>query len=398
MSLRRKSCDACFKGRRKCDLGYPTCATCRKTRKTCHYVYPPIHQTRGLGGPTTAQTVCSSTSSITTTSASSVTELLEALDSFTPDSLFDAGAISGFFGQYTQLPENRATSSPGQSIFENLQSSMSLPDTPHAPPNIHIFLGSLGEVQPIESSAPAWEWVIDKLKSYPREFAQRTETIFLHRELYRETLPQPIRAAYGVSSTHCLVSETNREMLFRVIDSEVHELLKPSHETELLPELARLQAFVFYQTVRFFHGNIEQRVTAEQQQGLVMTMALKLLARSQAEIGDNEAGNWRTWILAESIRRTVIVVYFIYGINSVFRDGICVGLHTLVKLPLSTTISSWDSESNHLNHLRTGTTIPYETFLSHWLASTPRKLDPFEKLLLVPCQGLDTVELYDSAV
>jgi hypothetical protein len=324
-----------------------------------------------------------------------MTELLTAIDNSTPDPLFETGAFAEFFGHNAQLSEDGTISSLGQSIFGHSQSSVLPPDTPTSP-SIHIYLGSLGEVQPIESSMPAWQWVIDELKSYPREFAQRTETIFLHRELYRGSLPQAIRAAYGVSSNHCLTPESNQEMLFRVIDAEVLELLQPPDGTELLDELARLQAFVFYQTVRFFHGGLKQRLMAEQQQTLVMTMALKLLSRSQAELGDNEAGNWRTWVLAECIRRTAIVVYFLYGINSVFRDGICVGLHTLVKLPLSTTISSWDSENNHLHH-GYGTTIPYETFLSHWLASTPRKLDAFEKLLLVPCQGLDTVELYDLA-
>ncbi|KAL2843302.1 hypothetical protein BJY01DRAFT_197044 [Aspergillus pseudoustus] len=391
MSLRRKSCDACFKGRRKCDLGYPTCATCRKTRKTCHYAYPPIQQASTVAESTIAQTASAST-----VSAGSMIELLEAIDNSSPDSLFDEGAFADFFGQYTQLPEDAGTSSAGH-IIDNRQLSVLLPDAP-TQPSIHIFLGSLGEVQPIEGNAPAWQWVIDELKSYPQELVQRTETIFLHRELYRESLPQPIRAAFGVSATLCLTPEANREMLFRIIDAEILELLKPSHETALLDELAKLQAFVVYQTIRFFHGSIEQRVMAEQQQGLVMAMALKLLARSQTEIGDTEAGNWRTWILAECIRRTVIVVYFLYGINSVFRDGICVGLHTLVKLPLSTTISAWKSEINHVHQTGSGTTIPYETFMLHWLASTPRKLDPFEKLLLVPCQGLDTVELYDADV
>jgi hypothetical protein len=324
-----------------------------------------------------------------------MTETLEAMDNSTPDSLFDAGAVAEFFGHNTRLSEDGTTLSFHQSIFSDSQSSVLPPDAP-ASSSIHIYLGSLGEVQPIESSMPAWQWVIKELKSYPQEFAQRTETIFLHRELYSISLPQAIRAAYGVSSNHCLTPESNQEMLFRVIDAEVLELLKPSRGTELLDELARLQAFVFYQTIRFFHGGLEQRSMAEQQQSLVMTIALKLLSRSQTEIGDNEAGNWRTWVLAECIRRTAIVVYFLYGINSVFRDGICVGLHTLVKLPLSTTISSWASENNHLTH-GYGTTIPYEMFLSHWLASTPRKLDPFEKLLLVPCQGLDTVELYNLA-
>src|SRR5688572_7504249 len=41
MSLRRRSCNACFRSRRKCDLGYPVCGYCGKTSKHCEYAYPP---------------------------------------------------------------------------------------------------------------------------------------------------------------------------------------------------------------------------------------------------------------------------------------------------------------------------------------------------------------------
>ncbi|KAL2812887.1 hypothetical protein BDW59DRAFT_36317 [Aspergillus cavernicola] len=381
MSLRRKSCSACFRSRRKCNLAYPTCDTCRKTKKTCQYEYHPISPPTSAD-PTPSETVDYTGAGPVMTDKSLAT-LIDAIDGSSLDYL-ETGAIPGLFDQYPQVPHGYPP-------------TLMLPDTPPSLSSITRFVGSLGEVQPIQGSTQSWQWVIDQLKSYPPEFAQRAQTIFIHRELYRDEMPQPIRTAFGVSSTSCLISETNRATLFRVVDAEVLELLKPTGPTTLLDELARLQALVLYQTIRLFHGDIAQRAVAEQQQGILMTWSLKLVARSQSEVRHETAAR-HAWIVAECIRRTAIVVYFLYGVNSVFRDGICIGLHTLAKLPLSTALTRWDSEGDDGHYLEAGGTISYETFLALWLVSTPRKLDPFEKLLLVPCQGLDTVNIYDPAV
>jgi hypothetical protein len=53
MSLRRRSCDRCFKARRKCDLGYPVCQRCQKQNKNCRYNYPPIDCPIGFHTPNT---------------------------------------------------------------------------------------------------------------------------------------------------------------------------------------------------------------------------------------------------------------------------------------------------------------------------------------------------------
>lgn len=292
------------------------------------------------------------------------------------------GDISDLFEPSAQFPD------PGSA------SSLVIPEPPPSLlESIGRFVGSLGEVQPIQGSTQSWQWVIGELKHFLPELAQQGHTIFIHRELYRNSMPQAIRTALGISSMSCMLSDANRDMLFRIIDAEVLELLRPRSPTTLLDDLASLQALVIYQTIRFFHGDITQRMMAEQQQDMLMTSALKLVVRLQSE-SPKETRD--TWIIAESIRRTAIIVYMLYGVNSIFRDGVCIGLHTLVKLPLSTTLTDWDSTGDQSTG--SGSTITYENFLARWLVSTPRSLDRFEKLLRVPCQGLDSVNAYTNSV
>ncbi|PYI26905.1 hypothetical protein BP00DRAFT_406230 [Aspergillus indologenus CBS 114.80] len=369
MSLRRRSCNACFKGRRKCDLCYPVCENCMRTKKNCQYAYPPRPRAR-TNEPLTAS---DEIDILSTTQASNTLP-----PSFTP------GTCTPDF-----TPESISFSATSR------------------------LVGTLGEVQPIQGSTRSWQWVMDELKCYPGEFAHRGETIFIHRDLYRDEMPQPIRTAFGVCSAFCLSPETtNREMAFRVIDAEVFELLKPPTDTcsgsgcklsPLRTELARLQALLLYQTIRLFHGNLPQRITAEQQGSMLMTTALKIIVRAQSEPELQRPKTRHAWVLGECIRRTALLVYFLYGVNSVYREGICVGLHTLRQLPLSAEISSWgvDGEcavQGDQRHLRGATpgTLPYEGFLARWLVSMPRRLDRFEKLLIVPCQGLEAVEAFED--
>lgn len=222
MSLRRKSCNSCFKGRRKCNLAYPICGTCQKTKKTCQYAYPPSSPPRS--------------DSHSTASDSSIAQLaihddaLESLMSVINDSTMGylaTGDISDLFEPSPQFPD------PGSA------SSLMIPEPPPSLlESIGRFVGSLGEVQPIQGSTQSWQWVIDELKHFLPELAQQGQTIFIHRELYRNSVPQAIRTALGVSSMSCMLSDANRDMLFRIIDAEVLELLRPRSPTTLLDDLA----------------------------------------------------------------------------------------------------------------------------------------------------------------
>lgn len=292
--------------------------------------------------------------------------------------------------------------------------------------NIPKFLGSLGELQRIEGSTESWQWVIGELKQCPRDLATRGETLFMHKNLYRDAMPRTIRAALGTSAAFCMLKEDRRQLLFRALDAEVLELLRTplladaddgrgqgggggintsgsSSGMGLIDELARLQALLLYQMMRMFGGGLEQRLVVEQQRDLLTTWALQLLSRSRAELaGDSvrasdaggEAGSWHSWIVAESIRRTVMIVFMFYGLYSLAMHGFCSELPTLAKLPVSTTPAPWHSEAAFLSRGRSGEahqTLTYDEFTNYWVVSPPQRLDPFDKFLVVPCKGFEAI-------
>lgn len=416
-SLRRRSCNACFKGRRKCDRGYPTCGTCRRTKKSCHYVYAPISSASQPADPVSVDT-----DSVDVFPANADISSL-GLGDDESDLLAGQGwSVSDALSRTT--PSSSTSLQHNSTAFSSSTSSEWSYAQP-TPPKLNIpnFLGGLGEVQRVDGSTDSWRWVIGELRRCPRDLATRGETLFLHKDLYRDAMPRAIRAALGTSAAFCMLEEDRRHLLFRALDAEVVELIRPppvdvdeslshgcmgststsSSGLTLIEELARLQAFTLYQMMRMYGGGLEQRVVVQQQRGLLMTWALQLLRRSWAELGGDEnrapdaggrADCWHTWIVGESIRRTVLVVYMFYGMYSLATEGFCSEIPTLAKLPVSAAPALWHSEAAYLAQSRSGEakkTLTYEEFTHCWMVSRRERLDPFEKFLVVPCKGFEGI-------
>lgn len=428
MSLRRKSCDACFKGRRKCDRDFPACSTCQRTKKNCRYPYSLIHQAHPPDDSILAGNEISAGTRRLTSSGSLLTLREDNGNQTSGPAAAPEVAFLEFGGdEFGSLPRHvwpgldAASRHHGNTTRRHRSPAMTLSScTPLTLPALSIpnFIGGLGEVQRVEGSTDSWQWAINELKRCPHDFGTRGETLFLHRELYRDGMPPAIRAALGVSATFCLLNENNRQVLFRVVDAEVMELLKLSPPLDasagggdgskgnensrgmtLIDDLARLQAFTLYQMMRMFGGRLEHRAIVDLQRGLITTWALQLLRRSRAELGGDRhaSDDWHTWIVAESIRRTVMVIYMFYGMYSIAMHGFCVEFPTLAKLPVGTSPESWQSETAHLCRCRNGNTertLPYEAYTEAWTVSPPKTLYSFDKFLIVPCRGFEGIAAY----
>ncbi|GAD97555.1 hypothetical protein AN9352.2 [Paecilomyces variotii No. 5] len=253
------------------------------------------------------------------------------------------------------------------------------------------LLGELGELQSISGTTRSWRWVIDQIKSYPREFARQAETVFIHKDTYISKAPRTIQAAFGVCAAYACMSEANKYMLFQTLDAEVLELLQPAPAITLSEDLSKMQAMVLYQIIRLFYGGMKERLLAEQQANLLKAWGLQLIQRINTEL-PNSPSTWETWILAESSRRAVLMTFMTYGVYSLINHGVCLERSTLGILPVYTRMDFWNSPALYEEHHRHAKTMKYIEYSDYWLAYPPRALEPFEKLLVVACKGLDQVE------
>lgn len=198
-------------------------------------------------------------------------------------------------------------------------------------------------------------WIFDLLRESPLTFADRGETVFIHKALFQGgRTPGPLLTAFGISAGCASLNDRNRHILFQALDAQINDLLLAAPAasatgTWLLEDLARFQALVLYQIIRLFYGGVEQRVVSERQAYVVRAQGLRLLrsadntAIEAAETETQETQvaaitrqTWEKWILAESIRRTVFIAFKLYTIYTAFRYGQCVETAALDMLPVST--------------------------------------------------------------
>ncbi|KAH8668646.1 hypothetical protein BX600DRAFT_510722 [Xylariales sp. PMI_506] len=350
MSIRRKSCDPCFKARRKCDLEFPVCARCQRSSRVCHYVYPP--QQPGD----------------------------ETIPPAAPEAPPKASAA--LLVRYRETPNRRKVrSGHGRSV----------PSGELRHRSIQRFLGNLGELAPILGRSRDCSWMYSEIRAYPLSFSLQAETVFIHRNLYGNAMPRSLRAAFGICSGCRCINERNSAVLFQSLDAELLELLTPPSTRTLAEDLAGLQAIVLYQIIRLFYGGIQQRLVAEQQEYVIRLHGLKLLQQYSEELR-REPRTWEEWIVAESVRRTVIIAFKLYTAYANYRYGTCPEMEAMRILPVSTQPSLWNSPDGYLQLLDHGETTTYEDFSSNWVDNPRAELEPFEKLLLVGCKGIDDIE------
>ncbi|KAK9368566.1 hypothetical protein V1509DRAFT_639686 [Lipomyces kononenkoae] len=351
MPFQRKSCDACFSGRRKCDLAFPVCGRCQQSKKECKYAS-------------------------------------------TPQSHIDESDHSNNINYHRQ-PSSRASldlhswSSDDFAIDFGLNDSRLIGEL--LTQNIPNMVGELGDVQPVACTTRSWKWVIGQLKLYPGEFVQRVESPFIHKTFDHGLDGEAIRTAFGICAGCVGMNDVNQSMLFAALDMEMVKLLDLVEGSSLRADLSRMQAIVLYQIIRLFYGDAKQQAIVEQQHDHITASALRLLHRANAELGAAPS-TWETWILAESIRRTVMISFLAFSVDSISKHGVCPELPTLSILPVSMKQEFWTSETTYLLHSDEEQIVKYPVFTSLWLAAPPRIFDPFEKLILVACKGIEAVE------
>lgn len=342
MSLRRRSCNPCFTTRRKCDRTFPICSRCQRNNKNCQYAYLP-----------------------------------RASDGQTAQPGYQSNQISRYIThQHYQ-----------QDTTPSAQNSAELEAQWHSIPKSLGRLGTQPRVVGLESHV----WAFAQLRGYPQHFATRGENIFIHPTLYRSFFPASIRTAFGICAATLSLNQQTYSLIFQAVDAEVFNLLRSPLTGTLFESLAAFQALVLYQIVRVFYGDVKEQWAAEQQEYIVRSIGLRLLRQAEEEL-PMPPTTWESWIFAETVRRTVLFSFKLYTLYWSFRAGTCKENGALNHLPLSANPGIWDSQDVDLENVARDTIIAHGQLLERWQAAPQRKLDRYEKFLVVAWKGAPTVE------
>jgi hypothetical protein len=355
---RRKSCLACVKAKRRCDVASPKCQRCTTKDLACDYA-----RLENVGN-TEAPSINYETANATSTGPL-------WLAPANPGTIDDV--MAPIFEQ-----DQHGTA------FADLAWSMTSPNTWHQndpselsniasedqlrwSPNLHdtSVEGQVNATQP--TFEPGDDYITTgaiynervrfasrQFQAYPGMFYRRGQTPFIHRHLYTENPPQVIQEALSACALYCGKNSEDELLVFGDISRKVRNLI----DLQLpfmspVDLLASTQALLLYQIIRLFDGDIRQRTDAESDETTLISWTEQLLARGHQITPTPEPlildtltiSSWNDWIFEESCRRTILTSYMLQGVYSFLKFGYDNVTGKVNKLSFTSQAALWNAPS-----------------------------------------------------
>ncbi|KAJ4396150.1 hypothetical protein N0V93_000368 [Gnomoniopsis smithogilvyi] len=170
-------------------------------------------------------------------------------------------------------------------------------------------------------------YAVEKIKSAPSTMLQELQAPWCHTTLYKDELPRSMQDALSACALYASKNSVNSSIIMRCIDAKVNDLLASHVPADFLPALARVQALLLYQIIRFFDGDMLARSSADTTFLELRSSAQALsthitwnpntlldapTASGEATLFPLQASQaiWKRWVLQESARRTFLIACF----------------------------------------------------------------------------------------
>lgn len=428
-----KACESCAKSKRKCGKERPKCHRCSSRDLPCEY--PPARPSSFVLLQDSSETPPSCETSVASEDVVGLWSPSILLHCPFPD--LDLSLAASDMPVDLQLP--RPTPLPLKHLrcdwfmSPETWSSEEVTHLPKSVPDTNI---------PPEPTPPYGNEV---LRRFLKDVQQRLDgwvttggTTFIHKQLYTFRNPRCILDAQTALALYRSRTEETEDMVFRTLNDRAKQLLvdeeqhrtSSSHDT--FSHLARVQALLTYQVVGLLDGDIHQRATAEERMKMLMTWADQMVdsVRAASDFVSHGDGHhsvvaqglglgikdilpdnhrqplslitqeevvWHTWIFAESLRRTWIIVQGLYATYHALKKGwaVCAG-----SMKLTAGQGVWDAPSSHAwaKVLRETNVWFVEGSNTEILftQALPGEVDDFTKSCMEITYGLERMERWGS--
>ncbi|KAJ4418713.1 hypothetical protein N0V82_005384 [Gnomoniopsis sp. IMI 355080] len=148
-------------------------------------------------------------------------------------------------------------------------------------------------------------------------------------------MPRVMQDALSACALHASKNSANGPIIMRCIDAKVNDLLASHIPADFLHALARVQALLLYQIIRFFDGDVLARSSADatfhELRSSAEALATHIIWDPATALVDMNAGGetvpfpfqashaiWKRWILQESARRTFLISCFFVSVWKLF--------------------------------------------------------------------------------
>lgn len=390
-ATRKKSCTACVKSKRRCDLEYPFCRRCLVKGLDC--TYPTTSSVRDKKVVVTRQREAG----LLPREASAVDSSAELLP-------FNGASTDaqGHNGRSFLCARSASSSSSSPDSWQDelaVSASSLLDNVPFEEPQLRRALWP-------EVTAPSYlnegqvQYVLRALRSFVPSMAYTGSTPFLHQNLWQRHQPESYQDCVTISALYLCKTSVNASLITNTINSKIARSRAASSNWSLLEHLAAVQTLIIYQIIRLFDPNLNDQVQAQKHNVLLESWAAHLWKRFFNEPA-LLANCYETWVFNESVRRTIMMSVFVRCAWSLYtRDGLADQVLVLARIPFTRDLQAWrtDPEEWNSNVLpgmleEDGLTV-YMDFTNKWTHEKEvETLDPFGKLLLAACRGGDDPRL-----
>ncbi|KAF7916668.1 hypothetical protein BELL_0406g00020 [Botrytis elliptica] len=398
--LRHKSCVACIQMKRKCDRGWPRCQRCIKRGSECHYIGQNCHRQERIVDAA-AQPLVSSQEQSFGRASSTINwqvEQYHAEPSAAITPCWD-GAPLEFTGNFNLagLFDNNSFDFPSIQTSTS-QQILSSPDL------------SITQASSDVELLPRVNFMAKRLAIIPRTFVQHGHTIFIHRMQFHQNPSVALHDAISACALYCMRGTMNQAFVFGNLELKCQQLIASINtllvtKTELL---AALQALLLYQIIRLFDGDIRLRAHAEADEPITISWAAQLhnmiyqehqtglFDRNSTEISvvTGSDSDWNSWLVNESVRRTVIATFMLNGVYSFLKLGYYVPKKSHECFTAQAAL--WDAQSAHHWIRARDETARLEIWIARWdetIANVkPADLEEFGVLVMTMLWGLEVTQ------
>ncbi|KAI1024301.1 hypothetical protein LB504_005525 [Fusarium proliferatum] len=294
-SLRRKSCSACARSKRRCSLSLPSCRRCAAKGVECSYpTFTPVSPL------------------LPSASGSPLVSVSDSID----DALLSL-----------QMPSFISTTEAyGMQL-----------DSAEYPPQL------------ADDFTARAEFLAHLMSMQSAALAEKGFNVFVHSS---QTLASDVlRDALAGSALHAMRNPSNA----RFVDSEITRrassivavlyAASTSDDTLDLQILPSVQALLVYQCMRLFSpGSISQQTQAERD-NIVLQIWASRLQMSLACDDDLIEASWETWVEQEAIRRTLICIELAQGTYTYLRGNWPIGVQCHHDLRFNAQKALWEAKS-----------------------------------------------------
>ncbi|KAI1334017.1 hypothetical protein F5Y15DRAFT_317993 [Xylariaceae sp. FL0016] len=337
----RRACVACTKAKRQCSKQTPKCQRCTQRGLRC--IYLPARRTDLASGSSAEGETDVLQVPVSANQRPDPSTTTDGLDmSLFPLITLDQLPESLIQHRFATLESTTQTGSPSNIISRNIwflapeswavERRLSTPEQSSGIPNTTI------------------KSFISHVKDWLHQWVTNDRSPLHHKQLYAWKMPRWVQDAYSATAMYMAKTPNNEENVHRILEDRVNQLLEDQALTESLnggnvsvfDHLSRVQSLLAYQIMRLFDGDIRMREQAERLISKLFQWNEEMLACAEHSSDDPEGvlstsfGNlygspeiqcplaetiWRTWVIAESIRRTWQTVSIVQGMYLFLKRG-----------------------------------------------------------------------------